>query len=234
MKSNLLLLPGLLNDNRLWQAQIAGLADVAHSRVADLSGADSVVELASLALAQAPAGHFALAGLSMGGYVALEIMRQAPERVVAVALLDTNARSDAPEAILNREKLMELAKTNFPAVVDNLLPKLLHPKHLREERLVSVISAMADSLGKDVFIRQQKAIIQRPDSRPSLAQIRCPTLVLCGREDVITPVAVHEEMRDAIPESRLVVIETCGHLSALEQPRQVTQALKDWLLQIAR
>lgn len=231
-KCNLLLLPGLLNDGRLWQQQIIGLADNVRSTVADLSNANTIATLATSALAQAPAGQFALAGLSMGGYVALEIMRQAPERVLALALLDTSARPDTPETTAGRQKMMQMAENDFPAVVDSLLHKLVHPLHLKDVNQVSVITAMAHSLGREVFLRQQQAIIGRKDSRPSLAQINCPTLILCGREDAITPVNVHEEMQAAIPNSNLVVIETCGHLSTLGQPQQVTAALKEWLKNI--
>lgn len=232
-KHTLLLLPGLANDERLWEQQISGLGDVANIIVADLTGADSMSGLAASVLAQAPAGSFALAGLSMGGYTAMEIMRQAPERVLALALLDTSARPDTPEATENRKKAIEKAQTDFPAVITSLLPKLLHPEHLTDKRQVDSIKAQAESLGKDVFAQQQRAIIGRIDSRPSLANIQCPTLVLCGREDVITPLEIHEEMHQAIADSTLVVIEQCGHLSALGQPDQVNAALKAWLLRIS-
>jgi pimeloyl-ACP methyl ester carboxylesterase len=170
---SLLLLPGLLCDARLWHHQVAGLADVASVSVADLSGADSVPELAAMVLSQAPPGRFALAGLSMGGYVALEIMRQAPERIQALALLDTSARPDTPEATESRRKLMQLAETNFPAVTDTLLPKLIHPAHRNDAAIVDVIVAMANSLGKEAFLRQQRAMMGRIDSRDFLPP--CPT-----------------------------------------------------------
>ena len=124
-KLNLVLLPGLLNDARLWQAQATALADLAQVSVADLTGADSISSIAAAALAQAPAGQFALAGLSMGGYVALEIMRQAPERVIALALLDTSARPDTPQASEGRRKLMQLAESDFAAVVATLMPRMV-------------------------------------------------------------------------------------------------------------
>ncbi len=228
-KLPLLLLPGLLNDARLWQQQIADLDDIAQASVADLTRADSIAALATQALAQAPAGRFALAGLSMGGYVAFEIMRQAPQRVLGLALLDTTARPDTEEATAGRHKLMKLAEVNFPAVTGTLLPRVVHPSQLKDKSIVDVITAMADSLGKKVFLRQQHAIIGRIDSRPFLSQINCPTLILCGREDVITPIEVHEEMAVGIAGSAFTVIGECGHLSTLGQPRQVSKALRDWL-----
>jgi pimeloyl-ACP methyl ester carboxylesterase len=229
---HLLLLPGLLNDRRLWARQVDDLADICTPVVADLTGADSIALLASDALAQVPAERFTLAGLSMGGYVALEIMRQAPERVQGLALLDTMARPDNDEATENRHRLMALAEKDFPRVTETLLPRLVHPDRLRDTELVSTIESMAEDLGKDVFFRQQRAIIDRIDSRPFLPQIECPALVLCGREDAIAPVEIHEEMGAAIPDATLMVIEHCGHLSTLERPEEVSDAMRSWLTKV--
>jgi len=231
-KHNLVLLPGLLNDSRLWQPQVDALAEIANSTIADLTGANTIMALAERVLAQAPTGKFVLAGLSMGGYVALEVMRQAPERVTALALLDTNARADSPEATEGRKKLMEQAETDFEAVLDTLLSKQLHPSHVKNTQLVAVIKSMGITLGPQVFFDQQQAIMGRIDSRSSLQNIHCPTLILCGRDDTITPVAIHEEMHSAIKGSTLVVIDECGHLSALEQPVAVTKAMREWLMSL--
>lgn len=231
-KHNLVLLPGLLNDARLWQPQVDAFAEIANSTVADLTGANSIMALAERVLAQAPAGKFALAGLSMGGYVALEIIRQAPERVMALALLDTNARADSPEATEGRKKLMQQAESDFESVLDTLLSKQLHPAHVKNTELVAVIKAMGVELGTQVFFDQQKAIMGRIDSRATLQNIHCPTLILCGRDDLITPVAIHEEMHAAIKGSTLVVIDECGHLSTLEQPVAVTTAMREWLMSL--
>jgi len=225
----LLLLPGLLNDARLWRHQVEHLADVVEPVVADLTGEDSIAMLASRALAQVPGERFLLAGLSMGGYVALEIMRQAPDRVAALALLDTMARPDTQEATETRHRLMDLANRDFDRVNEALIPRLVHPDRLEDAELRPVIDAMADDLGADVFLRQQRAIIDRIDSRPHLGAIRCPTLVLCGREDAITPVEVHEEMAHGIPNASLLVVEHCGHLSTLERPEEVTRAMRGWI-----
>ena len=235
-KPNLLLLSGLVCDARMWQPQIDHLAgEIGRAVVADLDGADSIAALAAAALAQAPAGRFALAGLSMGGYVALEIMRQAPERVAALALLDTSARPDTPEATENRKKAIAQAQSDsdFDAVIDALVPKLILPAKINQDpALVGLIKDMAHKVGKDAFIRQQTAIIGRIDSRPHLGAITCPTLVLCGRDDVITPVEVHEEMVPAIRGCRHLVIEQCGHLSTLDSPAKVAAALQSWLVDV--
>ena len=178
----LLQLPGLLSDGAQWRAQVDDLADVAAPVVPDLSGDDSIAGMALRASAAAPP-RFAVAGLSMGGYVALEIMRQAPERVTRLALLDTSARTDTPEQEGRRREAIRLAEVGrFDDVADRMLSNLVHPDRLADEGLVSAIRAMAARLGKDGFLRKQRAIMGRIDSRPHLPRIACPTLVLCGRE----------------------------------------------------
>ena len=226
---NLLLLPGLICDARLWDAQVRALAARATVQVADLTTAGTMAALAADVLAKAPTGRFALVGLSMGGYCALEIVRQAPERVAALALLDTSARPDTPESTANRRRLVALAAQNYERVVEELLPKLVAPAHLSDPAITGAVRAMAGAFDATSFARQQEAIISRADSRPLLPSIACPTLVLCGREDALTPLAIHEEMAAAIPGARLVVLEGSGHLSPLERPAAVTAALAAWL-----
>ena len=226
---NLVLLPGLLNDASLFEQQADALADVAGITIADLTRADTISQLAADTLAAAPDGKFVLVGLSMGGYVALEIMRQAPERVRALVLMSTSAHPETREATAAREKLIELAETQFQAVIETLLTRMAHADHARTPEVGGLFQSSANGLGKEVFVRQELAIIGRIDSRPGLARIKCPTLVICGREDVITPPAVHEELVAAIPGAKLEIIENCGHLSPLEQPEQVTEILRNWL-----
>ena len=227
---HLVLLPGLINDARLWQGQSPTLSNFAGVTVGDITGAPSISALAASVLVKAPVEQFALAGLSMGGYVALEIMRQAPERITHLALLDTSARPDTPEATEGRRAMMKLSETDFPAVVDALAKKLLHPEHLKDEAMLGLVKAMGLSVGAEAYRRQQEAIIGRIDSRPWLHRIQCPTLVLCGREDAVTPVSLHEEMAAEIPGAQLTILGDCGHLSALEQPEQVAEALRAWLV----
>jgi pimeloyl-ACP methyl ester carboxylesterase len=230
----LMLLPGLLNDAGLWQHQCEALAPLADVRVADLTRADTMQGLAASVLQQAPAGPFALAGLSMGGYVAFEIMRQliareAAQRVIALALLDTSARPDTPEASDNRRQAIEQAQRDFSHIAPALMQRQLHPSHLQRPDIVEAIKKMSERVGRDAYIRQQRAIMGRADSRPILKKISCPTLMLCGREDRITPVELHEEMAHAMPAAHLSVIEQSGHLSALEQPQAVSEAMQAWL-----
>jgi pimeloyl-ACP methyl ester carboxylesterase len=226
----LVLVPGLLCDRRLWRHQVEGLADLAgRVLVPDVTGGDSMAGLARGILDAAPE-RFALAGLSMGGYVSLEVMRQAPERVEALALLDTSARSDTPEQTEARLALVELARGGrFDEVWQGLLPKIVHPDRVGEPGIRSVVREMAHAVGPEGFERQERAIIGRPDSRPDLPNISCPTLVLCGRDDTLTPPHLHQELADAIPGARLIQIDHCGHLSTLERPEAVASAMRDWL-----
>jgi len=228
-KTPLVLLPGLLCDGTLWRSQIAALGDIAECWVADLTQDDSLAAIARRVLAAAPP-RFALAGLSMGGYCALEVMRQAPERVERLALLDTGARADTPEQTSRRRGLIELAeKGEFKGVTPRLLPLFLHPARLKDAALTGAITAMAERVGKDAFLRQQKAIMGRIDSRPLLGRIACPTLVLCGREDQLTPPDLAQEIAAGIPRAQLDLIDNCGHLSTMERPEAVTAELRQWL-----
>lgn len=226
---HLVMLPGLVNDSRLWQHQVAGLTDIAHVWTGDLTKAETITAMATSVLANAPVQQFVLAGMSMGGYVALEIMRQAPERILGLALLDTSARPDTPTALENRRAAIERAEADYQAVITGLMSKQLHPSHLENQFLVGLVSDMALSLGKETFVRQQQAISNRIDSVPFLPLIKCPTLVICGRDDAITPLGVHQEMVSAIPGAGLVIIDECGHLSPIEQPSRVNEALAQWL-----
>jgi pimeloyl-ACP methyl ester carboxylesterase len=225
----LVLLPGLLCDGALWASQVAALADVAAPTVGDLSRAEDLGTMARQILDQAPP-RFALAGLSMGGYVAFEIMRQAPERVTRLALLDTSARPDTPERAQQRRDFIRLARTGeFKGLTPRLLPQWVHPDRMKDPRFVDAVTSMTQRVGRDAFIRQQTAILGRPDSRPGLARIRVPTLVLCGRQDMATPVEVAREIASDIEEARLVIVEECGHLATMEKPAEVNAAMRAWL-----
>ena len=227
-KQRLLLLPGLLCDAALWQFQVEALADVAEATVADLTRSDSVAAMARDALADAP-DRFALAGLSMGGYVALEIMRQAPERVTHLALLDTSARPDTPELIERRKALIDLAsRGKFKGVTPRLLPLLLHRDH-QFPPLSTIVIEMAARIGQPAFVRQETAIMGRQDSRPFLKDIKVPTLILVGEDDELTPVHLHEELADGIAGSEFQIIARSGHLTTLEKPDMVNRAMFDWL-----
>ena len=228
-KIPLVLLPGLLCDAALWHPQVEGLGAIAEPLVIDLTRDDSLGAMARRALAAAPPS-FALAGLSMGGYVAQEIMRQAPERVTKLALLDTSARADTPEQTARRRGFIELSeKGEFKGVTPRLLPVLIHAARLEDKPLTEIVMGMAERVGKEAFLRQQRAIMGRPDGREDLRRIGCPTLVLCGRQDAATPVELHEEIAGLVAGAKLVLVDDCGHLSTLEKPTTVTAALRQWL-----
>ena len=228
-KPSLVLVPGLLCDAALWQPQIDRFGDRFDILVADVTRDDSMRGMAGRILASAPA-RFALAGLSMGGYVAQEVLREAPERVGRVALLDTAARPDSPERAERRHGLIALAKMGkFKGVTPRLLPLLIHPTRLDDRALTGIVMAMAERVGQAAFLRQQQAILGRPDFRPDLARIACPALVLCGRDDALTPPALSHEIADGIAGARLVILDECGHLSPIEQPDAVNQVFEEWL-----
>ncbi|MEM7168866.1 MAG: alpha/beta fold hydrolase [Pseudomonadota bacterium] len=226
---DLVLLPGLLCTQALWQHQTRELTDQVRCHIPDLTLDDSIAAMAARVLAEAPP-RFALAGLSMGGYVALEIVFIAPERVERLALFDTRASLDSRIERVRRRGLLDLAqKGKFKGVTPRLLPQLIHQSRLVEEAVAGEVLRMADGVGKKAFIRQQTAILGRRDQVPHLSAITCPTLILCGREDVLTPPLFHEEMADLIPRSELHVLEDCGHLSSLECPDAVTALMQAWL-----
>jgi len=229
-KPGLVLIPGLLCDALLWKAQIAALEGRIQCWVADPTRSDTMAGVAADVLRDAPFERFAVAGLSMGGYAALEIVRQAAPRVDRLALLDTSARADTAEQSEKRRGLIALARRGrFVGVTRALLPLLLHRARLGDDELVSTVKRMAVNIGQEGFIRQELAIMSRADSLPLLPAITCPALVLCGRQDALTPLERHEEMARAIPGATLRVIEECGHLSTLERPAQVSAALQAWL-----
>lgn len=229
MAETLVLIPGLANTPRLYDAQIEALSPRQRIVVADHTRDDSLPGIAARLLREVP-GRFALAGLSMGGYVAMEVMRQAPERVERLALLDTSARPDTPEARSDRERMIALAEAGrFEDIISRLWPRLVHPDRQGDQALRAVVAGMIREVGKDAYIRQQRAIMARPDSRPILPSIEIPTLVLVGEGDAITPPEIAREMAEMIEWSSLVVIPDSGHLSSLEKPEPVTHALRMWL-----
>ncbi len=225
----LILVPGLLCSARLYAPQVAALWPYGQVTVADHRRDDSIDAIAARILGNAPP-RFALAGLSMGGYIAMAMERLAPERVDRLALLDTAARADTPEQSAARNALVTMAQEGrLSEVVETLIPRFLHESRHGDEVLIRIIREMAADTGVEAFARQQKALIGRIDSRPPLANIKCPTLVLVGDGDTLTPPKLSQEIAAAIPGARLVTVPSCGHLSTLEQPDAVNAALTEWL-----
>ena len=223
------LVPGLTCTARLYADQIPALWQFGPVMVADHRRDDSMANIAQRILAAAPPS-FALAGLSMGGFIAFEIMRQAPERVVKLALLDTSSRPDAPEQTERRRVLMGIAKEGrYAEIPEQAFPLYVHRNRHGDQALKRIVREMAQATGLEAYLRQQQAILSRPDSRPSLATISCPTLVLVGEGDEATPPELAREIAAGIRQSRLVVVPDSGHLSTLEQPTAVTKALVEWL-----
>lgn len=224
----LILIPGLLNDAELWRDQLADLPDSARPVVADITQGDTLAALARGVLAMADE-RFALAGFSLGGIVALEIMRMAPDRVSHLALLDTTMLPDSPGRADERQRLVATARQpgKFHGFGEHLLRTYLAPENLGNAAMVERVRAMTARLGPEVFIRQ--SLIDRPDSRPTLSRLRCPVLVLCGAHDALTPPALHRDMAASIALSRLEIVPHAGHLTPIERPDAVTSALRNLL-----
>ncbi len=222
---HILLLPGMLCDHRLWQPQASALGPNVH--YADTTLDDNFEAMAARALEHAPP-EFAVAGLSMGGILAFEIWRQAPERVTHMALLDTNPHPDSPER--RSLRLEQIAKAMSGGLrelaVDSLKPLYLAAEHRNDEALLGLVLDMAMDVGPEAFERQSQALRNRADSVPTLESIDCPTLVLCGDEDTLCPPKFHHLMAERIRGARLCIVENCGHLSSLEQPEVVTRELQ--------
>lgn len=224
----LLLLPGQLCDERLWRDPAAALADVARPIFGDLTQDDRIEDMATRALAAAPTS-FALAGLSMGGYVALEIMRQAPERVLRLALFDTTARPENPaRATLRRADMSTVGLGRFAGITPRLLPQFIHASRLQDP-VAQEVMAMTARVGAAAYLRQQTAILKRPDARPTLPTIAVPTLIGVGEADAVTPPRLAEEMAAGIPDAKLQVFVRCGHLPPMEDPAATVLAMRAWL-----
>lgn len=230
-RTPLLLIPGTLNTDRVWRAVTTGLADRADMRVADVSAHDSMAALANAALADMPA-RFCMAGFSLGGYIALEIMRRAPGRVAGLALVSTSARPEPEEMKPQRLKSAALALRDFDKLMANMRPFMLTTEHLADAGLNAEIDAMMRAAGAAAFERQTRAIIERADSRPELSRIACPTLVICGREDKVTPPRLSEELAAGIAAATLEIVDGAGHMLPMEAPDALTGALMRWLARI--
>lgn len=230
-RSPLVLLPGLLNTRRVYAPQVEALADIADFTIPELWHHDTMAAMAEAVLASAPP-TFALCGFSMGGYVAFEIFRRAPERVERIALMDTQAGPDSPETAARRRGFIKQTQIGrFHGIHPTLLPQLVHPSRVADESISQPLLDMAGEVGGDGFVRQQQAILGRADSRPLLVEIDRPAVVIVGRQDLVTPLPRAQQMAADIANARLVVIEDSGHMTPLEKPAEVSAALRRWLTQ---
>jgi pimeloyl-ACP methyl ester carboxylesterase len=234
-KIPLLLVPGLLCSPRLYAPQVAALADQAEIvvpdwRLAPLAIWDTWEAAGRWVLSQAPAEKFALAGLSLGGMLAAEIMKQAPGRVTKLALLDTAMTAQTePERAVRHGRIRMAEQGHFQVVLGLQLARFLPAYRLPDKALVDEVVAMCGEIGVEIYTRQEALAAVRPDRRPDLPRIKCPTIVICGRDDAATPLALSQEIAAAIPGSELIVVEQCGHLVTMEKPEETNAILERWL-----
>ncbi len=225
----IVLVPGLTCTARLYRAQIEAIWPFGPVTVADHRRDADIKATAARILSNAPP-RFALAGLSFGGYISFEMMRQAPERIAKLALLDTSARPDTAEQTATRKTWIAMAQRDRYGEIPNLsIPRYLHRDRQSDPEMTGIVRQMIEETGPEAFVRQLHAIMSRLDSRPLLPSICCPTLVLVGDGDLATPPELHQEIAAEIPGARLVIVPHCGHLSTMERPEAVNAALIEWL-----
>jgi len=234
-KTPLLLVPGVLCSPRLFAAQVAALEGQAEIIVPDwrqapLSIWDTWESAARWVIDQMPAEKFALAGLSLGGMLAVEIMQFAADRVTKLALLDTGMRSQSEaERAIRRARIRLANEGHFELVLGMQMTRFIPAYRLTDKPLVDEVMTMCGEVGVEIYKRQEELAAIRVDRRPDLQRIKCPTIVVCGRDDAATPLFLSEEMAKAIPAAALVVVEQCGHLVTMEKPEETNQILKFWL-----
>ncbi|MDH3582057.1 MAG: alpha/beta hydrolase [Hyphomicrobiales bacterium] len=226
---NLVLVPGLICDDEVWAYARDHLSEIADCQTVPADQADTMQGLASAVLETAPE-TFAIAGFSMGGYVAMEVLRQAPERVTRLALLDTTARGDTPEKAAGRNAaIADCEDGRFDDLLDRFVPLLLHRERMTEP-LADRVRAMGYRVGPTLFAKRHRAMLTRGDGRDLLAGTNIPVRAICGRSDALTSVEEHQEIADLAPHGRLSIVEDCGHMPPLERPQAATALLRDWLL----
>jgi len=231
---HLILVPGLMCDATVWAHQARHLETIATIAVSDHGSLDSLGKMAEAILGSAPA-RFAIAGHSMGGRVALEVFRRAPDRIEGMALMDTAyaprpAGPPGEAEAAQRYALLDIARKEGTRAMGKVwVQNMVHPDRLSDTALLNSILDMFSLKTPDVFAAQIKALLERPDATPLLTEIHCPTMVLCGRQDAWSTLSRHKEIAARIEQSKLVVIEDSGHMSTMERPEQVTAAMYDWL-----
>lgn len=233
-RPTLVLLPGLAANAAMWRGQIDALADPWQPAVADVNSHHDTIEAMAGALLARHAGDLVLCGASMGGIVAMEAARQAPQRIRALALLGTNARPETDDMRALREGAIELfAKGQVREVIAPNVALAFHPDQAQDATLTSAYLEFVLGAGAAQLIRQNRAIMARPDARPHLPKLRCPTLVMCGDADQLTPPECSHEIATLVPGAELVMVPRCGHMLTMEKPGVVNATLKSWLGRVA-
>ncbi|WOB07129.1 alpha/beta hydrolase [Piscinibacter gummiphilus] len=235
----LLLLPGLMNDHRIWTPLVSVVAGERHVHIAPTHLHDSVAESARDAIAAMPPGSFAVAGFSLGGYVAQEVCRQSSDRIAGLGLVDTGARADTDEARQARQRMIDAVEggagggdATFSQVAHGFASRIVHASRLQDRELLQLLSDMASNVGSEGLVRQQRAAMNRADSRDLLRRLHMPAVVVCGRDDRVTPFSLSQEMATLLPDAELAAADAAGHMSILEQPATVVAALVRWLRRV--
>ena len=231
MKQSLVMIPGTLCDKMLFKAQLTDLQDLADCRIGNHSSSDDLKIVAANILSEI-IGNFSIMGLSYGGIIAFELLRQAPQRIEKLILLNTNYKKPSETTKAAQQRFLGMSVLGeFRAITtDFLKDAMLHPKHAAQPEMRNAVLKMALNTGKAAFFRQIKAQLGRPDSTKDLPNIKCPTLIMTGRQDSVCTPILHEEMAALIPNSTLHIIEDCGHLSTMEQPKKVNKIIRNWWL----
>lgn len=223
-KETLVLLPGVLSDKRVWSHQASHLADLVDCQIIPLTTNNTMQDLAQTVLEQIK-GNFYLAGHSMGGWLALELARMVPERILKLCLLNTSAEPDSTEKRQNRIEMMDsVAKGGFRAIAQDIAQRYVYNRMVKEE-----VFSMFLRVGEQAFLNQEQILLTRQESQSFLSQLSIPTLIIHAKQDQVFSLAVHQELVDKIPNAKLAIIEDCGHMSPIESPQTITAFLRFWL-----
>lgn len=228
-KPQLLLIPGLAANHRMWDGTADKLTDTADCKIAALPALDDLGDMAERILCEM-SGRFSIAGWSMGGYLAFELLRRVPDRIDRLALMSTTAHPEARAVALRRRVMIRDAeKKGYLEMIRQVTPRFLHPDNADDERIGHIMIEQADDVGLEAFRRHQFAMMKRPDNRQLAADIQVPVVVMVGEGDIVTPISEHIELAETIPGAELAVIPGAGHMITLENPKATASVLRRWL-----